>query len=114
MHINLTKLYQQPKHPASIENDRPRALTCYRSAASGSDGAMGFDKAIMTKFVAEGARFYFWILWIPAQKRPKVTPRKNITYLRGDMSSSGNYIFSIGVLFRLGIYLARFPQRPVP
>lgn len=45
-HFDLTKLYQQQKRPPSIDNDRPRADTCYRSRASGSGG---FGKAIVTK-----------------------------------------------------------------
>ncbi|KAJ5955850.1 hypothetical protein N7501_010129 [Penicillium viridicatum] len=95
-HFDLTKLYQQQKRPTSIDNDRPRAHTCYRSGASASDGAMGFGKAIVTKFVAEGARVLILDIMELSPEEARGDSSKNTTCLRGDMSSSGDWQEALG------------------
>ncbi|KAJ5515473.1 alcohol dehydrogenase [Penicillium freii] len=84
-HFNLTKLYQQPKRPTSIDNDRPRAHTSYRSGASGSGGAMGFGKEIVTKFTAEGARVLVLDIMEPSPEEAQGDSSKNITCLRAEI-----------------------------
>ncbi|CAI7605645.1 unnamed protein product [Penicillium viridicatum] len=95
-HFDLTKIYQQPNRPTSIDNDRPRAHTSYRSGASGSGGAMGFGKAILTKFIAEGAQVLVLDTMEPSPEEAQGDSSKNITYLRGDMSSSGDWQEALG------------------
>ncbi|KAJ5405423.1 hypothetical protein N7465_006707 [Penicillium sp. CMV-2018d] len=94
--FRFNQLYQQQKRPTSIDNGRPRAHTCYRSGASGSDGAMGFGKAIVTKFVAEGCRVLILDIMEPSPEEARGDSSKNITCLRGDMSSSGDWQEALG------------------
>lgn len=54
-------------------------------------GAMGFGKAIVTKFVAEGAQVLVLDIMDPSPAVAQDDSSKNITYLRGDVTSPSDW-----------------------
>ncbi|KAJ6028893.1 alcohol dehydrogenase [Penicillium canescens] len=59
-------------------------------------GAMGFGKAIVTKFVAEGAQVLVLDIMEPSPAEAQDESSKNITYLRGDVTSAGDWQEALG------------------
>lgn len=59
-------------------------------------GAMGFGKAILSNFVAEGAQVLVLDIMEPSPVEAQDDSSHNITYLRGDVTSPGDWQESLG------------------
>jgi NAD(P)-dependent dehydrogenase (short-subunit alcohol dehydrogenase family) len=59
-------------------------------------GARGFGKAIVTKFVAEGAQVLVLDIMEPSPTEAQDGSSKNITYFRGDVTSPGDWQEALG------------------
>lgn len=59
-------------------------------------GAMGFGKAIVARLVAEGARVLVLDITEPSPEETQDGSSKNITYVRGDVTSPGDWKEALG------------------